>query len=140
MTFLTNAVAWFARHGVTVERVMSDNGSAYVSYRFRDLCQAINIRYLRIKPHRPQTNGKVEWFIQTMLREWAYRFSSNSSEERKQWLEPYLHFYNFHRAHSSRWLSIAVPNVASDSPGSISLAFVDDDEFSGFFDRPITRD
>ena len=101
MTFLTNAVAWFARHGITVERVMTDNGSAYVSYRFRDLCQSINIRHVRIRPHRPQTNGKVERFIQTMLREWAYRFSYDSSEERKRWLTPYLHFYNFHRAHSA---------------------------------------
>jgi transposase InsO family protein len=101
MNFLKNAVAWFAHHGVTVERVMSDNGSAYVSYRFRDLCQSINVRHLRTKPHRPQTNGKVERLIQTLLREWAYRFSYNSSEERKRWLEPYLHFYNFHRAHSA---------------------------------------
>ena len=101
MKFLTNAVAWFAQHGVTVERVMSDNGSAYVSYRFRDLCEAINVRHLRIRPHRPQTNGKVERFIQTLLREWAYRFAYESSEERGQWLTPYLHFYNFHRAHSA---------------------------------------
>jgi hypothetical protein len=101
MIFLTNAVTWFARHGVTVERLMSDNGSAYVSYRFRDLCQAMNLRHVRIRPHRPQTNGKVERFIQTLLREWAYRFSYNSSAERQRWLEPYLHFYNFHRAHSA---------------------------------------
>ncbi len=101
MIFLINAVAWFARHGVTVERLMSDNGSAYVSYRFRDLCQAMNVRHVRIRPHRPQTNGKVERFIQTLLREWAYRFSYNSSAERERWLEPYLHFYNFHRAHSA---------------------------------------
>jgi transposase InsO family protein len=101
MVFLSNAVAWFARHGVTVERVMSDNGSAYMSYRFRDLCQAINVRHLRIRPHTPRTNGKVERVIQTLLREWAYRFTYDSSEERKRWLDPYLHFYNFHRAHSA---------------------------------------
>jgi transposase InsO family protein len=101
MIFLTNPVAWFARHGVTVERLMSDNGSAYVSYRFRDLCQAMNVRHVRIRPHRPQTNGKVERFLQTLLREWAYRFSYNSSAERERWLEPYLHFYTFHRAHSA---------------------------------------
>ena len=101
MTFLIKAVAWFARQGVNVERVMTDNGSAYISYRFRDLCKSQNLRHLRIKPHTPQTNGKVERFIQTLLREWAYRFSYNSSEERSRWLEPYLHFYNFHRAHSA---------------------------------------
>jgi transposase InsO family protein len=60
-----------------------------------------NIKHLRIKPRRPQTNGKVERFIQTLLREWAYRFSYSSSAERKHWLAPYLHFYNFHRAHSA---------------------------------------
>ena len=101
MTFLTNAVAWFAHHGVTVERLLTDNGSAYMSFKFRDLCAQINVRHLRIRPHRPQTNGKVERFIQTLLREWAYRFAYRSSEERKRWLEPYLHFYNFHRAHSA---------------------------------------
>ena len=99
--FLANAVTWFTRHGVTVERVMTDNGSAFKSFRFRDLCQAINVRHVRIRPHRPQTNGKVERFIQTLLREWAYRFAYRSSEERRHWLGPYLHFYNFHRAHSA---------------------------------------
>ena len=101
MGFLTRAVAWFAKHGVSVERVMSDNGSAYVSFRFRDLCESLNVRHVRIKPHRPQTNGKAERFIQTLLREWAYRFGYESSDERRRWLEPYLHFYNFHRAHSA---------------------------------------
>lgn len=65
VTFLTNAVAWFARVGVTVERVMTDNGSAYVSRRFGQLCNKINVRHKRIRPHRPQTNGKVERMIQT---------------------------------------------------------------------------
>lgn len=101
LTFLTKAVDWFARHGVTVERVMTDNGFCFVSYRFRDLCQTMKIRHLRTRPHTPKTNGKVERFIQTLLREWAYRFSYSSSEERRRWLEPYLHFYNFHRAHSA---------------------------------------
>jgi len=101
VTFLSNAVAWFARVGVTVERVMTDNGSAYVSHRFGAFCNGINVRHKRIRPHRPQTNGKVERMIQTMLREWAYRFCYRSSAEREQWLAPYLHFYNVHRAHSA---------------------------------------
>ena len=78
MTFPANAIAWFAQHGVTVERVMSNNGSAYVSYRFRDLCEAIKVGHFRI---RPQTNGTVERFIQTLLREWAYRLVYKSSED-----------------------------------------------------------
>jgi len=101
VTFLSNAVAWFARVGVTVERVMTDNGSAYVSHRFGAACNDRNVRHKRIRPHRPQTNGKVERMIQTMLREWAYRFRYRSSTEREQWLAPYLHFYNVHRAHSA---------------------------------------
>ena len=101
LTFLSNAVAWFKTHGVIVERVLSDNGSAYVSHAFAQRCRSMKIRHLRIRPRRPQTNGKVERFIQTLLREWAYRFAYNSSEERKRWLTPYLHFYNFHRAHSA---------------------------------------
>lgn len=101
VTFLSNAVAWFAQVGVTVERVMTDNGSAYVSHRFRALCKDLNVRHKRIRPHRPQTNGKVERMIQTMLREWAYRFRYRSSAERELWLAPYLHFYNVHRAHSA---------------------------------------
>ena len=99
--FLRNALEWFARHGVTVERVITDNGSAYKSHWFGDVCRAQGIRHLRIRPHRPQTNGKVERFIQTLLREWAYRFTYNSSRERKRWLSPYIHFYNYHRAHSA---------------------------------------
>ena len=83
------------------QRVMTDNGSAYMSFRFRDLCRVLNVRHIRIRPHRPQTNGKVERVIQTLLREWAYRFSYRSSEERQCWLVPYLHFYNVHRAHSA---------------------------------------
>jgi transposase InsO family protein len=101
MAFVSNAIAWFARHGVTVQRLMTDNGSAYMSFRFRDLCHAMNVRHSRIRPHRPQTNGKVERMIQTLLREWAYRFSYRTSEERKRWLVPFLHFYNVHRAHSA---------------------------------------
>ena len=63
------AVGWFHRHGVTVERVMTDNGSAYIADRFAQLCRSLGIRHLLIKPRRPQTNGKVERFIQTLLRE-----------------------------------------------------------------------
>ncbi len=99
--FFSNALDWFRRHGVTVVEAITDNGSAYVSHRFADFCRLRSIKHRRIRPHRPQTNGKVERFIQTLLREWAYRFSYDSSEERKRWLMPYLHFYNFHRAHSA---------------------------------------
>lgn len=100
-SFLNDAVEWFAQQGIRVERVMTDNGSAFLSHRFAALCRSLEIRHVRIRPYTPRTNGKAERFIQTLLREWAYRFSYNSSEERRRWLTPYLHFYNFHRAHSS---------------------------------------
>jgi transposase InsO family protein len=100
-TFLRRAVEWFALQKVTVERVMTDNGSAFLAGQFARTCQALNIRHKRTRPYTPRTNGKAERFIQTLLREWAYRFSYRTSEERKRWLTPYLHFYNYHRAHSA---------------------------------------
>lgn len=100
-TFLKRAVEWFAMQKVTVERVMTDNGSAFLAHQFAKTCEALNVRHKRTRPYTPRTNGKAERFIQTLLREWAYRFSYNSSEERKRWLAPYLHFYNYHRAHSA---------------------------------------
>lgn len=99
--FLLHAVAWFARMRVRIERVMTDNGSAFVATRFRELCASLALRHIRIRPYTPRTNGKAERFIQTLLREWAYRFAYHSSDERKRWLAPYMHFYNVHRAHSS---------------------------------------
>ena len=99
--FLTNAVAWFAQQDVRIERVMTDNGSAFLSRQFRERCGTLGIRHLRTRPYTPRTNGKAERFIQTLLREWAYRFSYSSSAERKRWLTPYVHFYNYHRRHSS---------------------------------------
>jgi transposase InsO family protein len=99
--FLSRAAAWYAKHGVVIERVMTDNGSGYVSHEFAAICRALKVRHIRIRPYTPQTNGKVERMIQTLLREWAYRFAYNSSDERERWLRPFLHFYNFHRVHSA---------------------------------------
>jgi transposase InsO family protein len=99
--FLNEAVAWFARRDVPVERVMTDNGSPFLGRAFVNACAALKIKHKRTRPYTPRTNGKVERFIQTLQREWAYRFAYESSAERKRWLTPYLHFYNYHRAHSS---------------------------------------
>ena len=99
--FLSNAVSWFAQQKIHVELVMTDNGSAFVSTAFQERCTALGIKHKRIRPYTPRTNGKAERFIQTLLREWAYRFTYESSAERQRWLTPYLHFYNYHRAHSS---------------------------------------
>jgi transposase InsO family protein len=99
--FLRRAIAWFAERGVSVERVMTDNGSPYRSTVHAHACRDLGIRHLRTRPYRPQTNGKAERFIQTMLREWAYgRLYANSAERSSQ-LAGWLDRYNYRRKHGS---------------------------------------
>jgi len=98
IAFLDRALGWFGRHGVAVERVMTDNGSAYRSHAFRRACAGL--RHLRTRPYTPRTNGKAERFIQTALREWAYARPYASSSERCQAIAPWLHHYNHHRPHA----------------------------------------
>ena len=100
--FLRRAVDWFAERGVKVERVMTDNGSPYVSaVHAATTCRELGIRHLRTRPYRPQTNGKAERFIQTMLREWAYGRIYGSSAERAGQLGGWLDRYNYRRKHGS---------------------------------------
>ncbi len=99
--FITRAVRWFARRGVRVERIMTDNGSAYRSHRFRHGCERVGVRHLRTRAYRPQTNGKAERFIQTLLREWAYVTPYSSSWRRTRALRPWLRYYNGQRPHAS---------------------------------------
>ena len=99
--FFERAVAWFAATGVAVQRVMTDNGSGYLSNHFARVCARLQVKHIRTRPYTPRTNGKVERMIQTLLREWAYRFAYETSAERACWLMPYLHFYNVHRRHSA---------------------------------------
>jgi transposase InsO family protein len=101
VAFLDRAIAWFASLGVTVERVMTDNGSAYRSHAFRTACQAAGLKHKRTKPYTPQTNGKAERFIQTSLREWAYLQAFETSAARAQAMRPWLHRYNTKRPHSA---------------------------------------
>ncbi len=100
-TFLESVVAHFQRQGVRIERVMTDNGSPYVSTAFRDACRRLGIRHLRTKPYTPKTNGKAERFIQTCLREWAYAEAYSTSRQRTSALAHWLHHYNWHRPHSA---------------------------------------
>jgi transposase InsO family protein len=100
IAFLDRALGWFARHGVTVERIMTDNGSAYRSHDFRRACADARLRHLRTRPYTPRTNGKAERFIQTALREWAYARPYASSSERSHAIAPWLHHYNHHRPHA----------------------------------------
>ena len=100
--FLQRAAAFFSRHGIRrVERVMSDNGSGYISADFREAVAALRARHVRTRPYTPRTNGKAERFIQTMLRLWAYVRPYNSSDERAAALAPWLIWYNRQRPHGS---------------------------------------
>lgn len=99
--FLQRAIAWFADHGVAIERVMTDNGAPYVSAKWASWCADHGIRHLRTRPYRPRTNGKAERFIQTMLREWAYAATYQSSDHRRDALPAWLSYYNNQRPHSA---------------------------------------
>ena len=99
--FLCRALDWFARLGVRVERVMTDNGSAYRSKLFAQALQQAGIRHVRTRPYTPRTNGKAERFIQTALREWAYARAYDTSRQRAAELPHWMHRYNWHRPHGS---------------------------------------
>jgi transposase InsO family protein len=99
--FLQRALNFFAGYGIRVERVMTDNGSPYVSHLHAHICRELGIRHLRTKPYRPRTNGKAERFIQTLLREWAYGQVFQTSAHRTAALEPWLIHYNFTRPHGA---------------------------------------
>jgi transposase InsO family protein len=98
---LQRAVAWFADRGVSVERVLSDNGSCYRSFAWRDACHDLAIAHKRTRPYRPQTNGKIERFHRTLADGWAYARFYKSTEQRNAALPGWLHFYNHHRPHSA---------------------------------------
>jgi transposase InsO family protein len=98
--FLQRALAWLGRHGVSVERVMTDNGSAYRSKLFAKTLQTAGARHVRTRPYTPRTNGKAERFIQTSLREWAYAQPYRSSAERAQAIGPWTDAYNRTRPHA----------------------------------------
>jgi transposase InsO family protein len=99
--FLRRAIAFYRRHGITVERVLTDNGGAYRSAVHALACRALGIRHLRTRPRRPQTNGKAERFIRTMLGGWAYGAIYRDSRERTAALDGWLWTYNHHRRHSA---------------------------------------
>lgn len=101
VAFLRRAVAWFAERGVQIRAVMTDNGSAYTSHAHRAAVEELQLKHVRIRPRRPQTNGKAERFIQTLLNEWAYARVYGSSAERTGALPFFLSHYNFRRPHGS---------------------------------------
>src|SRR3984957_2524555 len=97
--FLKATVTYYASLGVTVTRVMTDNGSCYKAFAFRNACRELGIKHIRTKPYTPKTNGKAERFIQTALREWAYAQAYPTSDRRAAELPVWLHRYNWHRPH-----------------------------------------
>ena len=99
--FLRRALAFYATHGIRVEQLMTDNGGAYVSTAHALACRALGIRHIRTRPYRPQTNGKAERFIRTMLGGWAYGAIYRNSTERTAALSGWLDFYNWRRPHGS---------------------------------------
>jgi transposase InsO family protein len=101
VAFLKAAVAYYQSLGVTVARVMTDNGSCYRSKAFRQACRDLGLRHIRTRPYTPKTNGKAERFIQTALREWAYAQAYPNSNRRAEELPIWLHRYNWHRPHGS---------------------------------------
>jgi transposase InsO family protein len=98
---LRRAVSWYAARGVTVERVLSDNGSAYKSHAWRDACTELGIRPKRTRPYRPQTNGKIERFHRTLADGWAFSRHYNTESARRNALPAWLHAYNHHRTHTA---------------------------------------
>ena len=99
--FLKTALAYYQSLGVTVARVMTDNGSCYKAFDFRDACRDLGLKHIRTRPYTPKTNGKAERFIQTALREWAYAQAYTHSDRRNAELPRWLHRYNWHRPHGS---------------------------------------
>ncbi len=101
IAFLHRAVGFYRRHGIQVKGVLTDNGSAYVSTLHALACRKLGIRHLRTRPYRPQTNGKAERFIRTLLNGWAYGAIYATSSQRTAALDGWLWFYNHRRRHSA---------------------------------------
>lgn len=121
VAFLRAAVAYYKGLGVTVARVMTDNGSCYKAFAFRDACRDLGLRHIRTKPYTPKTNGKAERFIQTALREWAYARPYPHSERRAEELPRWLHHYNWHRPHGGIQARTPISRLALDEDNLLTL-------------------
>jgi transposase InsO family protein len=101
VAFLARAAAWYAAAGITIERVITDNGGCYRSKAWAAACDDLDITHKRTRPYRPQTNGKVERFHRTLTDEWAYARPYTTETQRRAALDPWLHIYNHHRGHTA---------------------------------------
>ena len=111
--FLQGAIEFFQRLGIKVKALLTDNGSAFIADAFALACQRLRIRHKRTRPYRPQTNGKAERFIQTLIREWAYVRAYRSSAERGRALAPFLRYYNHRRPHAGIGGATPISRLAS---------------------------
>ena len=101
VAFLDRAVTWFTECGITIERILTDNGNGYRSHAWKHRCGELGITHTRTKPYHPATNGKVERFNRTLVDEWAYTRLWTSDSQRARTLDPWLHRYNHHRYHTA---------------------------------------
>jgi transposase InsO family protein len=118
---LEAALAYYASLGVTVSRVMTDNGPCYKSFAFRDFCRQRGLKHIRTKPYTPKTNGKAERFIQTSLREWAYARAYPTSDHRAAALPLWIHRYNWHRPHGGIGSQTPISRLGLDRDNLLSL-------------------
>ena len=122
MRFLRDAVAYCARSGVTVRRLLTDDGSAFRSKDFAAACKELGVRHRFTRPYRPQTSGKAERFIQSALREWAYGFTYPHSSERTQALGRGNHLYNWHRPHQGTGRAVPMSRLRSSRNNLLTLS------------------
>lgn len=118
---LIQAVRYYQALGVTVERLLTDNGACYRSAVFARLCRRLGIKHKTTRPYTPRTNGKAERFIQTALREWAYAHPYSTSEERARHLPRWLHHYNWHRPHGSLNRKPPISRIGLDGDNLVRL-------------------
>jgi transposase InsO family protein len=121
VAFLLRTVAYFTRLGITIDRVMTDNGSCYRSKVFARTCAHLGIKHIFTKSYTPQTNGKAERFIQTALREWAYGTAFENSDQRRIALPTWLHRYNWHRPHASLDKNTPISRLGVDGNNVLQL-------------------
>src|SRR6478735_1877898 len=126
VAFLRAAVAYYKGLGVSVARVMTDNGPCYKAHAFRHACRELGLRQIRTRPYTPRTNGKAERFIQTALREWAYARPYPHSERRAEELPRWLHHYNWHRPHGRIQAKTPISRLTRDEDNLLTLHSVID--------------